>query len=270
MRFFAASALCLGLAADRATYTLAKGDSKGDKGGKNKACKDVKIQIVETFDSLTSICITDRELGAGGCAGGPRLAGDYDTWDDETYLMGPVMDALPDVPESCAVTGQLVSKLGTHRGRCMWVGAEANHCEGSMTIDHPDYGTGDISIMGQAPIPIGDFAPTNPDIRFTISGGTGDFEGAYGSVTPGIQYGFDPDFMVSGKTPTPYPGFIPDVEMGPLGFPDFATCPFAAYGYPPFLPLVDPTFQAPVYNFVPEVFMVIVYEAQFSCNKAIK
>jgi len=269
MRFFATSLLGLGLSADLTTYALAKG--KGGKIGKRGACKDVKIQIVETFDSITSMCMdTQRTRNpdtSNGCAGAQRLAGDFDVWDDAIYLMAPPTDQPPESP--CDVTGQLTQRLGTHRGRCAWVGDSANHCEGTMSIDHPDYGKGDISIMGQSPIPIGDFAPTNPDIRFTITGGTGDFEGAYGSVTPGLQYGFDPSFQVTGKTVFQYPQFPNFPVLAELGFPDFATCPFPERGYPPFLPIIDNTFPLPTYELVPEVFMIIVYEARFSCNKAV-
>uniref|UniRef100_A0A7S1ZJ24 Uncharacterized protein n=1 Tax=Trieres chinensis TaxID=1514140 RepID=A0A7S1ZJ24_TRICV len=230
-----------------------------------KRCKNVKVQIVETFDFVQMMCVDESrpvERGdlSNGCAGAKRLAGDYDVWDDYTYLMGPPTDPRP--APTPLIQGQLIERLGRHRGRCSWVGDSANHCEGTMVIDHPDYGTGTITIMGQTPKPILSLLPTNPEIAFTISGGTGDFEGAYGSATPGFQYAMDPGCQVTGKTKFP---FFPELGFPDLCFPFFATYPFDLHPLPPFAQGT----QFGNYTLVPEAFRVIVYEASFSCSKQI-
>ena len=197
---------------------------------KTEPCGRTTLRFAETFNLLTAMLLNENSA-----LGGTRFAGDYDTWSDdlfvfeeppaETYGFG-----------SFAAPAKLKRKVGRHYGRCAYVDSVTQQCEGTMYIDDNEIGHGSITIMGATPIPLGQFAPYNPEIEFTISGGTGDWVGAYGSVRPGvIPFMADPDdFSDMLPATADMPNFFSFTGCPDGGLPESTSdpsCTFLALSY---------------------------------------
>jgi len=185
-----------------------------DKG----TCGHQKITLLEapTF-------IRDMKFAENANATSLRTAGDYSVFQDNIFTWEEVVDdynsyfknmnpPFPLFTPFGLKAGKLVELAGEHRGSGNYIrnegaggpggigGFSPSTAVSDIKIDHPDYGSGTVKVFG--------YSDVFGEGVLSITGGTGDFEGAYGTIKP--SYGliiFDQETIDKGLAEID-PGFI--------------------------------------------------------------
>lgn len=169
------------------------------------------------------VFIKNMKFADNATADSLHMAGDYDVFHDNIFVWEEVTDEYnsyfkdinPPYPLFTPfgmVAGKLLELAGEHRGVAHFIRNEGAAGPGALggdsrstalsdiKIDHPDYGSGTVKVFG--------FADVFGEGTLSIVGGTGDFEGAHGTVKP--TYGlivFDQETIDKGLA-TINPGFV--------------------------------------------------------------
>mmetsp|Transcript_886 Transcript_886/g.1171 ORF Transcript_886/g.1171 Transcript_886/m.1171 type:complete len:635 (+) Transcript_886:73-1977(+) len=205
------------------TVDYSGGDDEDDETEDDEgSCGHNKITLLEAPKFLKAMRFNDTDPNAT-----LAYAGDYDAFQDEIFIFEELTDAYnsyysatnPPYPFFTPLglkLGKLLEVAGEHRGTANYIrdqtmagpaslgGFSPSTASSDIKIDHPMYGTGTIKAFG--------YAENFGEGVLAITGGTGDFEGAYGTVKP--EYGLillDSETLSSGLA-VPNPGFIAGVE----------------------------------------------------------